>query len=99
MLSAVMSGQELPDLAPPTPEVAAMGKYLDVPVSLFTGTPNISIPLASISEGILNASVSVSYHASGIRVGEMASRVGLGWSLHGGGMISRQVRGIADDHT
>ncbi|WP_254504194.1 hypothetical protein [Aquimarina spinulae] len=99
MLSAVMSGQELPDLAPPTPEVAAMGKYLDVPVSLFTGTPNISIPLASISEGMLSASVSVSYHASGIRVGEMASRVGLGWSLHGGGMISRQVRGIADDHT
>ncbi len=90
--------QEVPDLAPPTPEVAAMGKYLDVPMSLNTGTPNISVPLTSISEGGLNASVSLSYHASGIRVSEMASRVGLGWALNAGGMISRQVRGIADDH-
>ncbi|WP_066319745.1 RHS repeat domain-containing protein [Aquimarina aggregata] len=91
-------GQELPQLSPPTPEVAALGKYDDIPMSLSTGTPTISIPLTSISDGALSASVSVSYHASGIKVSEMASRVGLGWALQAGGIISRQVRGIADDH-
>ncbi|WP_281986971.1 hypothetical protein [Aquimarina aggregata] len=90
-------GQELPQLSPPTPEVAALGKYDDIPMSLSTGTPTISIPLTSISDGALSASVSVSYHASGIKVSEMASRVGLGWALQAGGMISRQVRGIPDD--
>ena len=94
-----MQAQEpsLPQIAPPTPEIAALGKFLDIPVNHSTGTPNISIPITSISEGKLSASVSLSYHASGIRVNEIASRTGLGWSLIAGGMVSRQVRGIPDD--
>ncbi len=98
MVCALTFGQEVPNISPPTPEAAALGKFIDIPVSLHTGTPNISIPLTSISDGDLKTSVSISYHASGIKVSELASRVGLGWNLNAGGMISRQVRGIADDH-
>ncbi|GAA4276821.1 hypothetical protein GCM10022259_15450 [Aquimarina mytili] len=90
-------GQDLPDLTPPTPEVAAMGKYTDIPIGLHTGTANISIPLVNLSESGIDVPVSVNYHSSGIRVNEMSSRVGLGWSLTAGGMINRSVRGIADD--
>ncbi|TSE09848.1 RHS repeat domain-containing protein [Aquimarina algiphila] len=97
MFYAFTFGQELPQLSPPTPEVAAIGKYTDIPVGLNTGTPNISIPLMSLSEFGIEVPVSVNYHASGIKVNEIASRIGIGWSLAAGGMITRQVRGIPDD--
>jgi RHS repeat-associated protein len=81
----------------PTPNAAALGKYTDIPVSYYTGVPNISIPLHTIEEGPLSLPISLSYHASGIKVGEPASWVGLGWSLSAGGMISRTVQGIEDE--
>ncbi len=39
----------------------------------------------------------MNYHASGLRVAEVASWVGAGWILNAGGMISRTVVGIPDD--
>ncbi len=41
--------------------------------------------------------ISLSYHASGNKVSEIPSYVGLGWSLNAGGMISRKTRGLPDD--
>ncbi len=82
---------------PPSPTSAALGKYGDVPVGLYTGIPNISIPFYSISEGNLSIPVSLSYHSQGIKVGEEASWVGLGWSLNAGGTITRAVKGAPDD--
>src|SRR5579863_5071006 len=44
-------------------------------------------------------SIGISYHASGLKVAEIASWVGLGWSLNAGGMIIRTVRGAPDEGT
>ncbi|MCG8326292.1 MAG: hypothetical protein MI974_01345, partial [Chitinophagales bacterium] len=85
------------DVTMPTPNAAALGKYTDIPVSYYTGVPNISIPIHTVKEGPLSLPVSLSYHASGIKVGEPASWVGLGWSLSAGGMIARTVQGIEDE--
>ena len=82
---------------PPSPNTASLGKYGEVPVGLYTGIPQISIPLTSIQEGSLLMPISLSYHAGGVRVEEIASWVGLGWSLNAGGVITRQVRGIPDE--
>ncbi len=82
---------------PPSPNTASLGKYGEVPVGLYTGIPQISIPLTSIQEGSLSMPISLSYHAGGVRVEEIASWVGLGWSLNAGGVITRQVRGIPDE--
>ena len=97
--SSSLFAQELPTIIPPSPDIASMGQYIDVPVSLSTGIPLISIPLVELKEDSFNIPISLSYHASGIRVNEVSSRVGLGWSLNTGGMISRSVRGIPDDET
>ncbi|MCB9082411.1 MAG: RHS repeat protein [Lewinellaceae bacterium] len=85
------------DVSMAAPNAAALGKYGDIPVSYFTGVPSISIPIHTVQEGPLQLPISLSYHSSGVKVGEMASWVGLGWSLNAGGMISRTVLGLADD--
>ncbi len=86
------------NIIPPSPEVASLGKYIDTPVNNYTGVPRIEIPIYTIEEGSIRVPISLSYHASGIKVEEIASRVGLGWTLMAGGMITRQMRGLPDFH-
>jgi YD repeat-containing protein len=83
----------------PSPTVAALGKYADYPVSYYTGVPQISVPLYTLKDGAIELPISLSYHASGIKVSENASSVGLGWALNAGGMIARAVRGTPDEGT
>ncbi len=73
---------------PPSPTTAELGKYGSFPVNYYTGVPNISIPIYELEAGSLKLPISLSYHASGIRVDDIASWVGLGWSLNAGGVIS-----------
>jgi YD repeat-containing protein len=87
----------LPVLAPSSPEAAAFTKYGNYQVNLFTGIPDISIPLYEIKIGELNVPISINYHSSGIKVNEMASRVGLGWDLQSGGSITRKIMGKPDE--
>ena len=100
-LAYVVIGQPInkyiDDVVQPSPNEAALGKYLDIPVSHSTGIPSISVPIFNIIQGPLSHSVSVNYHAGGIKVEEMASRVGLGWILNAGGLVSRTVLGVKDE--
>ncbi len=80
-----------------SPTASELGKYVDMPVSYHTAVPNISIPIYTVKEGAIQVPVSLSYHASGIRVAEVAGWVGLGWSLNAGGVISRSVNSLPDD--
>jgi len=82
---------------PPSPNVASLGKYGEIPVGLYTGIPNISIPLFEARSGNLSLPVSISYHAGGVRVEEMASSVGLGFTLNAGGIVGRSVKGYPDE--
>ena len=88
----------LPSIIPPSPTVAALMKFEEVPVSNYTGVPDISIPLFStptLSKDI-NLDISLKYH-SGVGANDRSSDVGLGWSLFAGGTISRTVRGLPDE--
>jgi YD repeat-containing protein len=87
----------IPNIIPPAPQAASLGRYGDIPVALNTGVPSISIPFFTVSSGKLSVPVSINYHGSGIKVTDMASASGLGWSLSAGGDISRVVQGIADE--
>ncbi|MCH7411761.1 hypothetical protein MM239_20410 [Belliella sp. DSM 111904] len=85
-------------IIPPSPNAASLAKYGSIPVGLSTGIPSISIPVYDYSyQDKLNLSVSLSYHAGGIKVDEMASNVGIGWSLFAGGAITRVMKGIPDE--
>ena len=85
-------------LIPPSPEASSISKYGEFPVSNFTGTPSIEIPLYQINVGRIKVPIKLKYHSSGIKVEEVPSRVGLGWSLDAGGVVSRSMVGYPDDH-
>ena len=80
-----------------SPNVASLSKYANIPVSLYTGIPEINIPLYQINQLDYSLPISLSYHASGIKVEETDSWVGAGWSLKAGGVIGRNVIGYPDD--
>ncbi|HEX9514242.1 MAG TPA: hypothetical protein VF939_27305, partial [Puia sp.] len=88
---------QLQNVIPPSPNASSLGKYADWPVNLYTGLPGIDIPIYELKGRKVSVPISLSYHASGIKVGENASGVGLGWSLQAGGVITRSVRGLADE--
>ncbi|HVU57721.1 MAG TPA: DUF5977 domain-containing protein, partial [Puia sp.] len=104
-MSGLVSGQsdqrayDLQNVVPPSPNAASLGKYADWPVNLFTGVPEINIPIYELKGRSISVPVSLSYHASGIKVSENASCVGLGWSLQAGGVITRSVRGLPDEQS
>lgn len=79
------------------PNAASLGKYTDVPVSYFTGVPQIGVPIYTVESGSLSLPISLSYHASGVKPNEIASWIGTNWSLNAGGIITRTVIGLADD--
>jgi len=80
-----------------SPTAASLGKFVDMPVSYHTGIPSINIPIYTVKEGPLELPISISYHASGLKVLESASWVGAGWSLNAGGVVTRTVRGAPDE--
>lgn len=82
-------------ITPPT--AAALTKYVDYPVNYHTGTPEISFPLYTVKDGPLSLPITLSYHAAGLKVMEHASWVGAGFSLLTGGVVTRSLRGYADE--
>ena len=82
---------------PPSPEAAALAKYADVPVNLYTGTPEISIPIYTLQEGGLSLPITLNYHGGGNKVDDIAPRTGLGWTLGAGGVVTRTMMGWADE--
>lgn len=81
----------------PSPNAASLGVFGSTPVSPFTGTPNISIPLYTIKCGGLEVPISLSYHSGNLKVDAHPGWVGLGWVLNNGGQIVRKVNGLMDE--
>ncbi|RXG11236.1 YD repeat-containing protein, partial [Leeuwenhoekiella aestuarii] len=89
----------LENYIPNSPEVAALNKFGEYPVSEATGVPAVNIPVYSYSgnNNGLSLNISLDYHLGGIKLNERTSREGLGWVLNAGGVISRSVRGTYDE--
>lgn len=81
---------------PPSPTAYELGKYGSHPVSYYRGTTSINIPIYTLEAGSFQLPISLSYNSSGIKVEDIASWVGLGWSLNAGGTISISTKGKSD---
>jgi len=84
------------DMFPKTPDAAALSKFTDIPPGDFTGVANFTIPLYTIDLDGISIPINLAYATTGIKVGEISSRVGLGWALNTGPSVSQQVLGNRD---
>lgn len=71
------------------------GKYVD----LYTGKTNINIPINTIKSKDITIPLALSYNNDGIKVDQIASRVGLGWQAPAEFYIRREVQGEPDEAT
>ncbi|RPE08429.1 hypothetical protein EGT74_15380 [Chitinophaga lutea] len=97
LISANFSfGQEKP-IIPPAPNAVNLAYNTEISMGLYTGTPQISIPVWTVNAGALQLPISLSYTSGGVKVADMASWCGLGWNLNAGGVVTRSVLGLPDE--
>ncbi|WP_299441273.1 hypothetical protein [uncultured Aquimarina sp.] len=81
--------------APTAAKVTAAG---GATVNRATGTVQQAVPIHTISQNGVSWNVGLQYSYSGLQVMAEPSPIGLGWDLAATGMVSREVRGLPDDH-
>lgn len=87
---------DLKKILPTSPEAAMLGRFGDIPISYYTGTADVSVPMYSFKVGTAEIPIVLRYHGSGIKVDDEATNAGLGWSLEPGGSIIKIINGAED---
>lgn len=67
------------DFSPASPQAGGLGLFGQVPVSNFTGTAEINIPLYEVKYKELSVPIGINYHAAGVKPDLLPGPVGLGW--------------------
>ena len=80
------------------PNAASLGSFGNPTISQFTGSPSIDVPLYTVQEGSLTVPIALHSNAAGFRPDEHPGWVGLGWNLQAGGVITRVVNRMPDEH-
>lgn len=81
----------------PSPDVANLGTFGNVPIGHFTGTPDISVPLYTLKAGAFTLPLTARYHVNNVKPHNPPSTLGIGWSLFAGGYIARTIKGVPDE--
>lgn len=103
LLSVLCYGQNnyvepISNLTPKNPDAFAFEKFINIPPGNYTGTSSVNVPIYTIECGGQSFPISLNHHVSGVRVGDIASRVGLGWSLDVAGIsLNKQTIGYNDN--
>lgn len=79
-----------------TPAATALMQNIVYPMNYSTGLPEIKIPLYEVTDGDLKLPIYLTYHASGIKLGDASGLVGQGWRLVAEPMVTRKVNGSDD---
>jgi len=77
-----------------SPNVSDFIRYGNIPTNMYVGELDLKIPLLKQDD----IDLSLSYNSSGFIPNKRSGIVGLNWNINGIGMISREVRGLPDDH-
>ena len=83
---------------PKSPEAGALGKYGSIPLNGSTGQMNYGLPLFNITIDGNSWPISLNYNYGGLLLEGKPSLNGLGWSLLANAAVSREIRGLADEH-
>lgn len=88
-------GVKLPQAT--SPNASSLGVFGQIPVSLFTGQPSISVPIYTVTEGSISVPINLSYHLASVKPDVHPGWVGQGWNLTCGGAVTRQLNGLMDE--
>ncbi|WP_300688340.1 hypothetical protein [Chryseobacterium sp.] len=77
----------------PVPSVSSLSSYNSIPQSNATGLPEIVMPLLDLPSRNreIPLGISLSYNTLNAEKDKSAADIGIGWSLFGGGVISRTI--------
>ncbi|AFD08101.1 hypothetical protein Solca_3085 [Solitalea canadensis DSM 3403] len=92
-----IQSDNVPKINLPSANAASLGQYGQVPVSLFNGLAQTSIPFYTIKVDNVTLPIELNYHASGIKPDNHPGWVGLGWNLTSGGTITRVINNGTDE--
>lgn len=96
-LHSMAGAQTIPSPKVESPTVAGFNKFGDIPVNLFTGTPDITLPIHTLTYGKINVPIALRYHSGSVRPAQHPGWVGLGWDLQSFGCITRNIRFYPDE--
>lgn len=68
-----------------------------VQVDQYSGTASVVIPIYAIKNGSISTQINLVNQSVGVKVKDVEGIAGIGWQMSGGGMISREIRGLPDD--
>lgn len=84
----------------PSPTAASIGHLAVADVALQTGAATVSIPLYEVQNRAgFTVPITLEYHSNGLKVDDISSWVGAGWTLNAGGVVTRSVVGLPDEDT
>lgn len=83
----------------PSPNSTSIAKLGSTDVNLYTGVPAVLSELHSLAARNYAIPINLFYNASGIKVQDVASNIGLGWSISSNCIITRVVNGLPDEDT
>ena len=81
----------------PTATMSQFMRYGNTPVSLYTGSVDVSVPIYIYEDYEFNIPVVLKYVFSGQKPNDPAGSFGLGWVMNAGGCITRQANHSPDD--
>lgn len=93
----ILFGQSSLPVIVPSPNASDLGHYGCIPISYYTGRPDITIPIYDLDVRGVKMPIALSYDASGVRMNSLPSWVGENWTLLAGGCITRVIYGYNDD--
>jgi hypothetical protein len=93
----VYQALQAPPVSIPTPNADGLGVFGKTQVSLFTGSPQITVPIDNINDGVINVPIQLQYNSQGFRPDVHPGWTGVNWSLSAGGVITRQVNDLPDE--
>lgn len=83
--------------APPSPNPYSLAMLSQTRVNQHCGTADVTVPIVDLTSRRLKVPITLNYNTGGNKVQDVASWVGLGWSMDAGGLITRIVRGLPDE--
>ncbi|MFS4493187.1 PKD domain-containing protein [Maribacter sp. 2308TA10-17] len=94
----IFSGAQPPAVIPQSPEAGSLGRYGSIPITSSTGQMSYSVPFYTIEVDGQSWPIGLNYNYGGLLLEGKPSLAGLGWNLNAEAAVTRETRGLPDEH-